>query len=283
MHAARLALLLALASPAAVAQNLPNPGTRTVAFANSDPTGEPPRNASWSPDGTRLTFLAADSQTGNQTEGHIGHPGDILQIDARTGKASVLATAAQLDTMSSAPISEKDQDQRNRYDMSSFLWADDSRHLLFDKGGRLWLYSIADATATLLVDTGKGSGDDPKFSPDARSVSYLRGHNLYVHPVADKAGKNSAGETALTNTTPDTLLNGEVDWVYLEELNVRSNYFWSPDSSAIAYLQADEAKGPRVPHRRLDPPPHHPRSAALPPTRRPQPRRPGRHRRRQRK
>jgi dipeptidyl-peptidase-4 len=242
MHAARLALLLALA-PAVFAQNLPDHGIRTVAFVNSDPTGEPPRNASWSPDGTRLTFLADD----NQTEGHIGRPGDILQIDARTGKASVLATAAQLSTMNAPPISEKDQDHRNRYDMSSFLWADDSKHLLFDKGGRLWLYTIADGTSTLLVETGKGSGDDPKFSPDARSVSYLRGHNLYVHPVADKAGKNSAGETALTSTTADTLLNGEVDWVYLEELNARSNYFWSPDSSAIAYLQADEAKVPEFP------------------------------------
>jgi len=87
----------------------------------------------------------------------------------------------------------------------------------------------------------------PKFSPDAKFVSYLRNHNLYVHPTS------GGSETALTNTTPDTLLNGEVDWVYLEELDVRSNYFWSPDSKSIAYLQADEAKSPAIPHHRLDP------------------------------
>jgi dipeptidyl-peptidase 4 len=236
-HAPSLTLLLAFASTVAFAQitAVPAPGTRTVAFANSDPTGDPPRDSSWSPDGSRLTFVAEDDQ--------IGHPGDIVQIDARTGKASILATAAQLGTMSSGPISEKDRDHRERYDMAPFLWADDSRHLLFDKGGRLWLYSIADATSTQLVDTGEGSGDDPKFSPDARSVSYLRGHNLYVHPVADKAAKS----TALTSTTAATTLNGEIDWVYLEELNVRSNYFWSPDSAAIAYLQADESRVPVFP------------------------------------
>ena len=43
------------------------------------------------------------------------------------------------------------------------------------------------------------------------------------------------------------LLNGELDWVYLEELDARSNYFWAPDSSAIAYLQMDEAKVPEYP------------------------------------
>jgi dipeptidyl-peptidase 4 len=236
-HAPRLTLLLALASTAAFAQiaTAQGPGTRTVAFANSDPTGDPPRSGSWSPDGTRLTFVAEDDQ--------IGHPGDIIQIDARTGKASVLATAAQLGALTSAPISEKDRDHRERYDMAPFLWADDSKHLILDKGGLLWLYSIADGTGTLIVNTRQGSGDDPKFSPDARLVSYLRDHNLYIHPVADKSAK----ETALTSTTSDTTLNGEVDWVYLEELDARSNYFWSPDSSAIAYLQADESKVPEFP------------------------------------
>ncbi|MEO6803224.1 MAG: alpha/beta fold hydrolase, partial [Granulicella sp.] len=150
----------------------------------------------------------------------------------------------QLSSLSSAAINEKDKDHRARYNMASFHWADDNQHLLLDNGGRLWLYNIADGTGTQIVDTGAGSGDDPKFSPDAKLVSYIRNHNLYVHPVVDsKAGK----ETPLTSTTPDTLLNGEVDWVYLEELDVRSNYFWSPDSSAIAYLQADESKVPQFP------------------------------------
>ena len=53
-----------------------------------------------------------------------------------------------------------------------------------------------------------------------------------------------ASETALTATKGETLLNGELDWVYLEELDARSNYFWAPDSHAIAYLQMDEAKVP---------------------------------------
>ena len=236
----RSALLLCLSASPVLAQTgtqtLPaDAGIRTIEQANKNLTGTPPQGATWSPDGKRLTYLASEDDA-------TGKSGDIVQVDADTGHASVLATAAQLDKLSSDAINEKDKDHRARYGMSSYIWADDSKHLLLDKGGRLWLYDIAAGTGTLIVDTKAGSGDDPKFSPDARNVSYLRNHNLYVHPVAggDK-------EVALTDTAPDTLLNGEVDWVYLEELDVRSNYFWSPDSKSLAYLQMDEAKVPQYP------------------------------------
>jgi dipeptidyl-peptidase-4 len=230
------ALLLCLCT-SAIAQTTPpptDPGIRTLDQVMHGISSGAPASAVWSPDSKRLTYLAGDTDAN-------GKPGDIIQIDPDTGKASVLASAEQLSKLSADAVNEKDKDHRARYSMSDYLWAPDSKHLLLDNGGKLWLYDIAAANGTLVVDTKSGSGDDPKFSPDAHFVSYLRNHNLYVHPVAN--GK----ETALTNTTPDTLLNGEVDWVYLEELDVRSNYFWSPDSRSIAYLQADEAKVPTYP------------------------------------
>ena len=42
---------------------------------------------------------------------------------------------------------------------------------------------------------------------------------------------------SLTPAPDAATLNGEVDWIYLEELEARSNYFWSPDSKQMAYLQ----------------------------------------------
>ena len=242
LYPVRLCAVALLVSAAALfaqtaPQSSPDYSARTIAFANANPTGYPPQDGSWSPDGRRFTFIASDDQ--------VGQPGDIIQIDAATGHPSILATARQLAALSSASIGEKDMDHRARYDMAAYLWAADSRHLLIDNGGQLWLYDIAATRGTLIVDTGAGSGDDPKFSPDAKSVSYLRDHNLYVHPVSGGA------ELALTSIAqtvePGTILNGEVDWVYLEELDARSNYYWSPDSSAIAYLQADESKVPVYP------------------------------------
>ena len=225
------AVLLALPAFAQV----PN-AIRSVPYANSYPTGFPPPDHSWSPDGKRFTFVAVDAKPGQ-----VGQPGDIIAVDAATGVSSVLVSAETISRLGAGAINEKDADHRSRYSMSSYLWADDSKHLLLDQGGKLWLFDIAAGTGTLVVDTGAGSGDDPKFSPNAKSVSYLRNHNLYVHPVG------AGSETALTTDTAPTTLNGEVDWVYLEELDVRSNYFWSPDSKYIAYLQADEAKVPDYP------------------------------------
>jgi dipeptidyl-peptidase 4 len=82
---------------------------------------------------------------------------------------------------------------------------------------------------------------DPKFSPDGSHVSYVRKHNLYVRPVSGK------DEKQLTKDTGDDLFNGDIDWVYAEELGVRSNYFWSPDSKEIVFLHMDESKVPVYP------------------------------------
>ena len=59
-------------------------------------------------------------------------------------------------------------------------------------------------------------------------------------------------ERQLTKDTKDDLFNGDIDWVYAEELAVRSNYFWSPDSKQIVFLHMDETKVADVSHRQLD-------------------------------
>ncbi|MGC2271700.1 MAG: S9 family peptidase, partial [Candidatus Sulfotelmatobacter sp.] len=81
----------------------------------------------------------------------------------------------------------------------------------------------------------------PEFSPDGDRVSYVRKHNLYVQPVS------GASEKQLTKDRSDNLLNGDIDWVYAEELGVRSNYFWSPDGKDIVFLHMDETKVPTYP------------------------------------
>src|SRR5262249_7122965 len=83
--------------------------------------------------------------------------------------------------------------------------------------------------------------EDPKFSPDGTRLAFIRRHNLYVHPIS------KTSETRLTKDKDENLLNGEVDWVYAEELSVRSNYFWSPDSRNIVFLQTDETRVPTYP------------------------------------
>src|SRR5262249_39770498 len=72
-------------------------------------------------------------------------------------------------------------------------------------------------------------------------MAYVRKHNLYVLSGSDYVEKQ------LTRDKSENLLNGEVDWVYAEELGVRSNYFWSPDSKSLVFLHSDETKVPTYP------------------------------------
>src|SRR5262249_1457584 len=74
-----------------------------------------------------------------------------------------------------------------------------------------------------------------------RYVSFVRDHNLWLVNVAD--GK----ERALTQGGTEETRKGELDWVYPEELDLTTAYWWAPDSSAIAYLEMDERRVAKYP------------------------------------
>ena len=189
---------------------------------------EPPQGIEWSPDGTRLSY--------------IDDNGDLIAAEGGTGVTQVLVDHEKIKALSGPVASERDRNNRARYKQASYIWAPDSKHLLFDFNGLLWLFDLATKTGIQIASTGAGSGDDPKFSPDGVYLSYIRDHNLYVRRVRD-----TTVAVRLTDSQADTLLDGEVDWVYEEELDVRSNYFWSPDSRRVAYLQMNEASVPEYP------------------------------------
>jgi dipeptidyl-peptidase-4 len=54
-------------------------------------------------------------------------------------------------------------------------------------------------------------------------------------------------ERAVTQGGTEALRKGELDWVYPEELDCKTAYWWAPDSTAIAYLEMDERKVTQYP------------------------------------
>ena len=70
-----------------------------------------------------------------------------------------------------------------------------------------------------------------KFSPDGDRVGYVVENNLYVEDLA------SGTVTQLTRDGSRTVINGNFDWVYEEELGLRDGWRWSPDGRRIAYWQ----------------------------------------------
>ena len=101
----------------------------------------------------------------------------------------------------------------------------------------LFYYEFGGDVARRLTNTADEEVGE-EFSPDGTMVSFVRDFNLYVVDVAQRR------ERSLTTDGNARLFNGRLDWVYQEELYGRgsfSAYWWSPDSSKIAYLQLDEA------------------------------------------
>ena len=209
------------ATPAAA-----KPLTVETIYAHGPLIGHPPDELTWSPDGQHLTYMDG---------------GELVDMDPGSGKAHVLVSRAKLAALNGADSSETDKDHRARYGMASYIWAPDSAHLLFDSNGRLWLFDLKNGTGIEVGFTGVASGDDPKFSPNGEFISFVRNQGLAVGQL------KSPSKPSMTVAGSSSILNGGVDWIYEEELETRSNYFWSPDSKRLAYLQMNETNVPVYP------------------------------------
>ena len=232
---------LTLAAPFAAAQSPAaqapaKPLTVEAIFAHGPLIGTPPDELTWSPDGKHLTYLDG---------------GELIDLDpgqnSEQFRPRVLVSRAKLASLNGASDSETDRDHRDRYKMASYLWAPDSAHLLFDSNGRLWFYDLHNGTGIEIGFTGAASGDDPKFSPNGEFISFIRDHSLSVLRLRDPGTPTTVVAPANNPASLQVILNGEVDWVYEEELETRSNYFWSPDSKRLAYLQMNETAVPQYP------------------------------------
>jgi dipeptidyl-peptidase 4 len=197
-------------------------------YAHGPLVGTPPQGLAWSPDGRHLTYLDG---------------GELIDLDPGEGKAHVLVSRAKMASLSGVSASERDRDHRSRYNQASYLWSPGGEHLLFDSNGRLWLYDLRNGTGVQIGFTGQASGDDPKFSPNGEAISFIKGHGLAVVHLREHGTPTQMVVPAPNPTTN----NGQVDWVYEEELDVRSNYFWSPDSKNLAFLQMNETNVPFYP------------------------------------
>jgi dipeptidyl-peptidase 4 len=245
-----LLVLLSVGRAQNAAPAAPKQLTIEQIFAEGGITGRAPETIKWSPDGTKVSFVQRDD---------AGEHGELWYADAVTGEKKILVSEAKLAQL--APPTSKIRDEREkervmRYHVAAYTWSPDSKHLLFDSQGQLWYYNLDTGTAVQLTSSPDPS-EDPKFSPDGKRLAYVRKHNLYVHPVSEETGerpitreekeKKKDKDKEGDKEKEDNILNGEVDWIYAEELDVRSNFFWSPEGHEIIFLQMDETRVPTYP------------------------------------
>ncbi len=208
----------------------------TVERIYSQPSlsGRLTRGLAWTPDGKLVSYFETKG-AGKETKT------ELRGMDAASGERRLLVEADKLDSILPTDTSRPTQATGlGRRPPSQYQWAPDGAGILFQGPTALaWLDIKSQAGRTLV--SGKAAIADPKISPDGRFVSYVRDHNLWLVSVAD------GRERALTQGGTEEIRRGELDWVYPEELEIKTAYWWAPDSSAIAYLEMDERKVSQYP------------------------------------
>lgn len=184
-----------------------------------------PQNVNWIEGGRRLSFVVR-GDSGEQ----------IRALDPASGADTLIFTGRGLTFPGTT----------EPFAYSSFEWARDSKHLLFQTRFRplyrnsgtadYYVFTLADRTLELAASGARTA----ELSPDGRALGYERDGDMYVYDLAERR------ETRLTSDATALVYNGHFDWVYEEEFGFAQAWDWSPDSRHIAFWQVNESAEPVI-------------------------------------
>ena len=188
------------------------------------------------PDGRAVFFLRS---------GPRDFARDLFVFDVARGEERVLLRAADLLGGADEVLTVEERARRERMRLrakgiADYRLSEDGKRLLVPLSGRLFVVDYAGddagpAAPRELALPGEGVPIDPRFSPDAGRVAFVRAGDLHVFDLA-------TGEaTRLTESVSDTVTNGLADFVAQEEMGRDRGFWWSPDGETIAYQRSDTA------------------------------------------
>jgi dipeptidyl-peptidase-4 len=161
----------------------------------------------------------------------------MQKVNAATGVAVPFFDAAKMQDAFAALPGVTAENARQLANRGNYNLNPAQTAVLINWSNDLFYYEFGSERAIRLTSTPEEEQSE-EFSPDGRMVSFVRGNNLYVEDLGMQRR-----ERALTRDGSEKIINGRLDWVYQEELYGRGNfgaYWWSPDSTAIAFLRFDE-------------------------------------------
>lgn len=175
----------------------------------------------WSPDSSKLLYRQSKA---------------VWLLDKKTLESKKIFEDQELKKFAGAvPEPEQFDWQNRRVRPEALQWFPDNQRLLVYADGDIFLYDLASTKIDQLTKTAAVEAD-PKLSPDGEQVAYRLNNELWVMEIATKKSRQ------LTKDATATRWNGRLDWVYPEELDLGTAYWWSPDSSRIAYLQFETSR-----------------------------------------
>jgi dipeptidyl-peptidase 4 len=203
-------------------------------FSAPNLSGRLTQGIEWCPDSKRISYL---ERKGTGKDATV----ELWTMDAETGQHKVLVNADALKaTMQPEKAKSTQATGLGRVQAENYQWAPGGDSLLFVGSNSLALLDLRTMTPKSLL-TSESEIEDPKFSPDGKWISFVRDSNLWV------IDRSTGQAKALTTGGSEEILKGQLDWVYPEELDSRTAYWWSPDSSKLAYYEMDERPVTRYP------------------------------------
>ena len=190
-----------------------------------------PQNPKVSPDGKTVLFLRAEP----------GKPAlKLFEFDVATAKTRELLSPQALLKGGEENLTPEEKARRERMRLSAggiadFHFDPTGARLLVPLSGKLFVFDSGTEKATELKTGEGGSILDPKWSPDGKKVSYVRGFDVFVIDVATNT------ESAVTKGGTVLKPHGIAEFVAQEEMARFTGYWWSPDSKFIAYQETDHA------------------------------------------
>src|SRR5215831_358384 len=162
---------------------------------------------------------------------------DWMSVAAATGETSPLFDAARAQSSLAATPGVAASTAARAVHSRDFVFNRAMTAALITLDHELFVLTFADARVKKLTTSG-GDKEEATLSPDASSAAFVRSNNLFLVDVS------TGREIAVTRDGSAKILNGKMDWVYEEEIYGRGTtlaYWWSPDSSHIAFLRIDDA------------------------------------------
>lgn len=210
-------------------------------FGKHAMTGTPAKRFTWSRDGKALYFLRPNP--------HDARVLDLWRLTPLTANPEPLLLAKDLAAKGIAqltPAQRAELERRRVRDkgITSFVLAPTGRAMLVPYSG--YLYHLDLATRTLTRVFAKPGGElDPRFSPDGKTVSFVRKGNLVLRDLA------TGRERPLTRDGGALRQYGVAEFVAQEELDRFRGYWWSPDGRTIALTRVDRSPVKEVQRHRI--------------------------------
>lgn len=227
-----------------VPQPTPILSTRVRALAEDRPAPDKPKpityHTAYEPGGLPSLSGSPTSVMGWLDDGEHyvqNREGKVRKVNALTGRSEVFFDPDPIAKALAAIPTIKEKTAGNLANRAFSSMNKDRSAAFFNHENDLY-YAKTDGSAAARLTSTPEPEELVTFSPDGVFLAFVRKFDLYVVDLQTRT------ERALTTGGTENIRHGIADWVYEEEIYGRGaprTYWWSPDSSRIAFLRIDNS------------------------------------------